>query len=314
MRKWLIISGLILVLFVSLGAQNLVLTEIKQITSLDDGVYYFPQLFPGGDKILFTSSNYNGLYYYDLETRDIIELSTDAGAGYEPVFSADGSSVVYRISEYKNRRKYSSLIEQKIGTGQKKFLIRDKRNLSTPRMNVSGEVILLEDYIPQKIVLSNEQKDVISPALQSDDPVVFIENTDIALISGGEKRVFEPMGEGHYLWPSVSPDGEKLLFTKMGDATYVTDLDGKNPVSLGRANAPCWSPDGNWIVYMDDRDDGYVVLASDIYAVSVDGQQRVQLTNTPDRIEMYPVWGDEIENMVFATDQGEIFLVRIETN
>jgi Tol biopolymer transport system component len=313
MRKWLIVSGLILMLLTSLSAQNLVVSEVRQITNLDQGTYYFPQLFPNGDKILFTSSNYTGLAYFDIATGEIVELSKESGAGYEPAFSPDGTSIIYRISEYKNRRKFSSLINQDIQTGQKQILVAEKRNLSTPRISASGEIVLLQDNVPDQISLNKSGQSKIPQSVQSDIPNAFIENTNIALIKGGIKQIIQPIGEGHYIWPSVSPDGNKLLFTKMGEATYITDLDGNNPVSLGRANAPRWSPDSKWVVYMDDKDDGYVVLESHLYAVSADGQQRVQLTNAPDRIDMYPVWGSQFENIVFATDRGEIFLISLAT-
>ncbi len=314
MRKWLVLAGIILILSISsVFAQNLKVSEIRQVTNLDDGAFFFPQIFPGGDKILVTSSNYNGLYYCNLDGTNIIEISKDIGAGYEPVITSDGNSVIYRISEFKNRRRFSSLIEQELANGQKQLLISEKRNLSTPRISPSDEIILMDNNVPQTVSLQKPGKSLNPQTAQLNTPVVFIENTNIALISDGDKQVFEPMGTGHYIWPSISPDGQKLLFTKMGEATYISDLDGGNPVSLGRANAPRWSPDGNWVVYMDDKDDGYVVLESHIYAISSDGQNRVQLTNSPDRIDMYPVWGNEMDKIVFATDKGEIFLITMET-
>jgi Tol biopolymer transport system component len=313
MQKWFVFLGLILMLLTSLSAQNLVVSEVRQITNLDQGTYYFPQLFPDGDKILFTSSNFTGLHYYDMASGKIVELSKESGAGYEPAFSVDGTSIIYRISEYKNRRKFSSLVKQEMETGEKQILVADKRNLSTPRISASGAIVLLQDYIPEQISLNKNGQDAVQQNVQSDIPTAFIENTNIVLIKGGAKQIIQPMGEGHYIWPSVSPDGSKLLFTKMGEATYITDLDGNNPVSLGRANAPRWSPDSKWVVYMDDKDDGYVVLESHLYAVSVDGQQRVQLSDAPNRIDMYPVWGNQFENIVFATDQGEIFFISIAT-
>ena len=312
MQKRLIPTLILIFFTISLNAQNLVVSEIKQVTSLEKGVFHFPKLFPGGTKILMSTENYNGLYYYDLEMNSMATVTAASGAGYEPVISGDGSAIIYRVSEYKNRRRYSSIIKQDLISGTSRIMITDRRSLSTPRLGSANEIILLDNTDLQRLTLSEQAKTANQAAQISHKPVAFIENTAIILISAGEKKMIQPMGEGHYIWPSVSPDGQRLLFTKMGEATYITDLDGSNPVSLGRANAPGWSPDGNWVVFMDDKDDGYVVLESDIFAVSADGQQKIRLTDTSDRIEMDPEWGYEMDKLVFASDRGEIFLMTIE--
>ena len=80
-----------------------------------------------------------------------------------------------------------------------------------------------------------------------------------------------------YLWASLSPDQSKILFTKAGEGTYTSDLQGNILVEFGNANAPRWSPDGNWIVYMNDKDNGYYYTASEIFVVSADGSKKYQI-------------------------------------
>ena len=38
-------------------------------------------------------------------------------------------------------------------------------------------------------------------------------------------------------------------------------------------NYPNWSPDGKWIVYMNDTDDGHVVVGSEIKATNIEAQK-----------------------------------------
>ena len=62
---------------------------------------------------------------------------------------------------------------------------------------------------------------------------------------------------------------------------------------------------------MNDKDDGSKFLSSDIFVVSADGVNRIQLTNTSDKIEMYPEWSPKSDKIVFNTDAGEIYLMNI---
>jgi len=56
-------------------------------------------------------------------------------------------------------------------------------------------------------------------------------------------------------------------------------------LTKGSAGGPRWSPDGRWIVYVGDSGDGN----QDIYLVSTDGRESVNLTNHPAQ-DTSPVW------------------------
>jgi Tol biopolymer transport system component len=144
------------------------------------------------------------------------------------------------------------------------------------------------------------------------DPVVYIEDQKIAIILDNQKKLLTPLGEGNYIWPSLSPDKTRLLFTFAGRGTFVADLAGNVLAELGIARAPEWSPDGNWVVCMVDVDDGHVITASDIWVVSADGKRRIQLTETEDLIEMHPAWSPSMDKIAFDTVDGRIGYLTIE--
>jgi Tol biopolymer transport system component len=142
-------------------------------------------------------------------------------------------------------------------------------------------------------------------------PVVTTEKGNLVIHQDGEKRILKPLGEGHYIWPSLSPDKKRLLFTKSGDGTYISDLNGNIEVSLGYANAPQWSPDGRWVSYMDDKDDGHQYLSSEIYITSIDGETRYQLTESKS-IDMFPSWSPDGTKIAFHTTRSEIYLIHLK--
>lgn len=286
--------------------------SVKKIEPLKmlQGNYYNAQFSPDGSKLLLTTADFTGLKLYDLKTKKVSILNNDAGAGFEPVFTDNGKSVAFRSYEFINRKRYNSLVKQHIDTKKKTVLIEKARELSVP-MAANNEIAFSQDnqltvYNPGTRSLSTEK---------SDKTAVIIENLNLTLYKNGKKEVLNPNGSHqNYIWASLSPDGSKILYNSPESGTFICDLQGNILVELGRANAPKWSPDGKWITYMDDRDDGYVYLSSDIYAVSADGAKKINLTAKTAEIALFPSWSPDGKQIVFHTDKGDIFLISLHIN
>ena len=295
--------------YLTIYSQQVSVVDEVRITNIEDGRFFYPLVSPDGGKVLVTSGDYKGLWIKDLNTGITRQLNNAAGAGYEPQFDQSGSEIIYRSDKFVNGKRYSSLFVQNIKSKETLNLEKDVRNLYPAKAvkgnsNVYLKNDVMKKYTPAK-TLSKSGKDI---------PAAYIENSRIALFIDGEKKILTPLGEGNYIWPSVSPDGEKLLFTVAGRGTYVSDLEGNIISDLGYANYPSWSRDGKWIVFMEDYDDGYVITSSEIGVVSADGSSRFMLTESPDRIELYPKWSPAADEIVFHTDKGEIYKLTLMIN
>jgi Tol biopolymer transport system component len=139
--------------------------------------------------------------------------------------------------------------------------------------------------------------------------VLGVEDTKIVLIRNGAKTLFDPLGNGSYIWPSLSPDRTRVLAYEMAHGAFVCDLQGSAVVQLGKRDAPVWTRDGRWIVYMEDKDDGQRVVSSDLFCISADGKRTAQLTNTAGRMEMHPQCSPTGDKIVCSTMDGEIYVL-----
>ncbi len=297
---------ILLLLAFSVNAQNITVETIDKVTQTEQGHFFYPVVSPKG-QVLFTGAGYKGLYLIN-KSGQIRTLSEAPGAGYEPAFSDEGNFVYFRPHKYEGMKKLSSLVKKSISGNVEQVLIKDERDFTSAKRLINGAVAVNRNsnlYIADLSPSQSESADLTT--------AVFIEKGKIALYKNGDKKILMPLGKGFYLWPSISPDESKLLFTKAGKGAFISNLEGEVLVELGYANAPRWSPDGKWIVFMDDKDDGHQLIESDIFIISADGKTRQAITETEDVKETYPFWGVENE-IVFGSEKGIIFKAILNIN
>jgi len=296
--------------------QTVKVIKTEQILSKQDQPFAYPKFSPQGDKILLSSPKYKGLWLYEIDNQNIKQLNDRTGAGYKAKFSSDGSQILFRYNSYQNHRKFSTLAIQHIDSKKVSELVKNKRDLSPPHSFAKKSILF-------NLQNKNQVYDLEAKMIQSQtalnksvssEPVVYTENSQLIISRNGQEKVLNPAGKGHYIWGSLSPDKSRILFTVAGKGTYISDLEGKIIADLGHANYPNWSPDGRWIVGVQDRDDGHKITHSEIIIVSADGQTKHQLTNTENKIELNPDWSPVENKIVYDTIDGKIEMLQLSIN
>ena len=132
---------------------------------------------------------------------------------------------------------------------------------------------------------------------------------------------------------SWSPDGKQIAFTSdegwKWDGSggshrniWVMDVDGGNPRNLTNHGAmdrrPDWSPDGMQIAFESNRDGGWEFnfwkAPSDIYVMTPDGANLINLTNHPDA-DGNPAWSPDGNQIAFTSDRDgnrEIYVMNAD--
>ena len=279
MKKSFLLIGLVISLMAS--AQVLDVKSVQKL-QIPEGDVKVAGISPDGSYILLTNNTHTGLQKYQLATGETQVLSTAQGAGYNVQIADDGQSVMFREKTLNRNHLYKSkLVVRSLNKSLSKTLALPTRDFS--KLNVAGQ-------------------------LQMGRPAVNIQNQQIVLTIGGTSTVLSPCGaDKSYIWPSVSPDAQHILFYVCGQGAYVCDMNGNNVQFLGHdLRAPKWY-NNQIIIGMNDKDNGEFTISSEIVAVSLQGQKQV-LTNGIDAMYPYAANG----KIVCSGLNGETYLIEVK--
>jgi len=290
-------------------AQEVSVISNVAITSLEQGEFYYPLGNSDDSKIIFSSEAYKGLWMLDNTNGRIKKLNDYYSAGYEPVFT-DGDRIIHRKDDFKNNRRFISIYEYNVFDKSETIIEKDLRDIAQIKV-VNGDEI---NYSKNQSLLEISSNSKLAKSAANNLPVVMIENSDLVLYNNGEREVVNPIGDGNYLWASVSPDGTRLLFTFAGQGSFVTDLRGEIIGELNSAHYPQWSSNGEWILFMRDYDDGEQIIESDLFISTIDGKKEFKLTETKDIHEMYPVWSKSENAVYYNSTIGIIYKIELKFN
>ncbi len=235
-------------------------------------------LSPDGRTLLF-DAQVNGqpqLQRFNLDDQQITPFIKGLNTSYHAAWSADGTRVVFASSDGGSPELY---IASSDGT-------------------VQGE-----GGTPQPLTTSPATDDY--PTLSAAGQLLFETDRDgpsgafalYTLDAGGATRFSTPGQATSDRYPRFAPDGKSVAFVSNRDRPdggfelYVQPLVGGVAQRIttfpsGSVGGPTWSPDGQLLAFSSDS-----AGRSDIFLVRADGSNLLNLTNSPNDDERWPVWG-----------------------
>jgi len=258
---------------------SLHLENIQAITN-NIGEYTNPVWSPDGKKILYTSTGYNNLYYYDIDSKTSYTLLDVNDVGYNANWSIDSKSIYYRVKKYsENKKSYFEVYSIDIDT---------KKSQLQSDINPDG----IKSY---------------SQAIDSESPIIFINTKTLKVEAetvNKKKKWIITNDEGQFYNPILSPDKMKVL-THRGSDMLIFSSDGSGIISnIGVGIGCSWSRDNKKILYfLDESSNGEQITGSELYLINIDGTNKQNLTNTDDMIEMYPMFSPDNSKIVFSDEK-----------
>lgn len=291
-----------------ISSQSISVSSIKKIELKSTSMGSFPKFSSDDSKLIITSANYSGLFSYNLKNEELSIITESNGAGYNPII--DNDIVIFRTFDIKNGKKYHSINSFDLKTKRSEILEADKRSLKLPSQTLNRDLYILNNFETQKLLF---QTNSVAKS-NVDSKAIFVEDNNLYLVDDKTKKILNPLGSGVYVWESFSKDGSKIVFSFGNKGTFVCDLEGTILHSIENAHYPKFSPDGKFISYMIDEDDGYNYTSSDIFVYSLENQLSFEITTTTDKIEMFAEWSNDGNKLVYNTTDGEVFISTIQIN
>lgn len=134
------------------------------------------------------------------------------------------------------------------------------------------------------------------------------DNIFINAADGSVTRI-HPVDCAGYVWASLSPDGQRLMFLAAGKGLYITDLAGNVLKVLPQYCEPVWISD-DVIAAAVTTDDGHQFSSSQIILVRADGSE-TQAVTAPDSFTFTPNVAADGSALVYNTIDGIYYQVSL---
>lgn len=213
--------------------------------------------------------------------------------------SPDGKTVAFAQTSFdKNHLSYKSLETVDLDTKRVQTVVKPTRNLA-------AGVALTDSKLK---VLNNGKMTTksLGKGAAAERPVVAI-NYGHLTVNG---QTIDPQGRGSYLWPSLSPDGKKIVYWLVYRGCFVCDLDGSNARPVGGLRAAVWAGNDAIIGVQSTETPDMEVETSALVAVDLKSGETQVLT--PDTVKaQFPSVNADATRVAFTDPEGALYFVNL---
>lgn len=163
-------------------------------------------------------------------------------------------------------------------------------------MTIQGQIA--ETGTPE-IISSRAKSACAVKKTSGGDVSVRTNGTHLIISRKGIDKIITPVeGSAGYIWASLSPDNNKIVFVAAGKGMVITDLEGNIISRPGDYESPSWFGNKHLVV-QKSTDDGHQTHSSQILLITIDGKE-VQPLTKPESLTFNPT-GDAEANVVWYT-------------
>lgn len=279
------------------SAQQVSVVKHQRLLQGVEGPAYYPVLDQSGTRLLFASGVDYGLKLYDMSDDVVTRISDERCAGIDAGFGADGNIYFIGQAINENNLVYRTGYRYDVKKAATSVVLEAQHGAVNREMGTRG------------VAIRGPRKSYASA--QNLGTAVDVKGSNLIITVNGKERSYSPVESfAGYLWPSLSPDGTRVLFYAAGAGAFVTDLNGKVLASLGNYEMPCWY-NNDYVVAQNATDDGHQFTSSQIMLLKADGTFRHELTR-PTSMSMQPT--SAAGKIVYTSIDGILYLMEITIN
>ncbi len=341
--------GFLLAMFMlDMGNKRTVASDEKPISgpfqTIVIGYGYEPKWSPDGKKLSFVSSD-GWITVVDIKNlKDSLKVVEPKAIFAMPLGYDWLDTLSFLLWGFESvdperksfRRETCAIYTYTLGQG-KELVVRNNamyQNISTPIFLPDGSVGFYKDIAKQELVTkgnqtayqiqenpdktfqfikygrltpeeAGKQMQAVAKPVAGPSPwgAVWVESVD-----GKISRKISK-GDATYLFPKLSPDGQKILCSSQRGEKVVFDLDGNQLAALDRGDFETWSPNSHMISFAVAKFDEYSLLSSDLFVEDWNGNNKIQITNTPDELETKHAWSPDSKMLACTYDNNRKIVV-----
>lgn len=284
-------------------AQVVDVQSVAKVPLQNDLQVNIARVSPDGTFAVVSSNTDNALYRVDIANGAVARVA-DNGSALELAFTPNGEGVVYKSARTdKNHLRYYSVKGLELSTGNVRTLAKEARHCANYSVSPTGVLAINAGG-------RYNARTFAGARANGGQAVVGINRGHLEVTTpDGKTANIDPQGRGSYLWPSLSPDGSKVVYYLVGHGCYVCNLDGTNARPLGYVHAPRWL-NNDVVIGCQDIDNSEIITSSAIIAAKLDGT--IQTLTDSKVIGINPSATADGKAITFSTPAGDLYIINLK--
>lgn len=321
LKKIQIVLIILFFFSVPLSAQ-LKFGEAKVLSLPANQFYTAPTPSADGDYLALSSAKYQGVYIYNLNTRQLQEVSDAQAAGWRMQWHPSEPLLAYRSSRTDNRLNREHRIELfNLAKGQKQAV--DDWSTHAPAIPVWDKEAKQLHYrtkslAPLKNVtiqhISLEGTNGAQKLASSSSSFVDFQQDAILRIQGNQSTVLYRSPEGQPILELCQASNGTIYFTEVGKPIMRLEPGKNQPQPLQEGNEISLSPDERFLLFSYQMDDGHTYLYSELVLLDIQENKIVDRYSNSSLLPFNPAWSADGSSIFFSDSRsGQIYNVQVNS-